>query len=205
MEFGYPPATRSVGVHFTPWGLAPFLPMPAAELCDRPVTVEEVWGRPTIAELRDRLATAAGPNEMLTLLEDELMRRVCETAGLRLVRHASSVIAPAKGAVAIGDLCVAAGVSSTHLAQRFKEVIGFTPKRLARTYRFAAAVRAIDPAGPVDWLEVAGRAGYYDQAHFGHDFRAFTGLTPTRYLDVRRRFLREHPGHALDVGPLPAD
>jgi AraC-like DNA-binding protein len=205
MEFGYPAATRSVGVHFKPWGLAPFLSLPAVELRDRPVTVEEVWGRPIIAELRDRLATAAGPHEMLMLLEDELMRRVGETAGLRLVRHTSSVIAAATGAVAIGDLSVAAGVSSTHLAQRFKEVIGVTPKRLARTYRFAAAVRAIDPAGPVDWLELAGRAGYYDQAHFGHDFRAFTGLTPTRYLDVRRRFLREHPGHALDVGPLPAD
>ncbi|WP_201760895.1 MULTISPECIES: hypothetical protein [unclassified Nonomuraea] len=31
-EFGYPPGTRSVGVHFKAWGLAPFLPMPAAEL-----------------------------------------------------------------------------------------------------------------------------------------------------------------------------
>ncbi len=205
LEFGYPPGTRSVGVHFKPWGLAPFLPMPAAELCDRPVTVEQVWGRPTIAELRDRLATAAGPHEMLTLLEDQLMRLVCETAGLGLVRHTSSVIAAATGAVAIGELSVAAGVSSTHLAQRFKELIGVTPKRLARTYRFAATVLAIDPAGPVDWVELAGRAGYYDQAHFGHEFRTFTGLTPTRYLGVRRRFLREHPGHALDVGPLPAD
>jgi AraC-like DNA-binding protein len=205
MEFGYPPRTRSVGVHFKPWGPASFLPMPAAELCDRPVMVEEVWGRPTVVELRDRLATAAGPQEMLTLLEDQLRRRVGEPAGLGLVRHTSSVIAAATGAVAIGDLAMAAGVSSTHLAQRFKEIIGFTPKRLARTYRFAATVRDIDPAGPVDWLELAGRAGYYDQAHFGNDFRAFTGLTPTRYLDVRRRFLREHPGHALDVGPLPAD
>ena len=47
--------------------------------------------------------------------------------------------------------------------------------------------------------------GYFDQAHFGHEFRAFTGLTPTRYVEVRRRFLREHPGHALDSWPLPAD
>jgi AraC-like DNA-binding protein len=205
LEFGYPPGTRSVGVHFKPWGPAPFLPMPAAELCDRPVTLEDVWGRPTVAALRDRLATAAGPHEMLTLLEDQLMRLVCETAGLGLVRHTSSVIAAATGAVAIGELSVAAGVSNTHLAQRFKEVVGITPKRLARTYRFTATVLAIDPAGPVDWLELAGRAGYYDQAHFGHDFRTFTGLTPTRYLDLRRRFLREHPGHALDLGPLPAD
>jgi hypothetical protein len=49
-------------------------------------------------------------------------------------------------------------------ACQFKKVIGVTPKRLARTYRFTATVLAIDPAGPVDWLELAGRAGYYDQA-----------------------------------------
>ena len=205
VEFGYPAWTRSVGVHFKPWGLAPYLPMPAAELCDRPVTVEQVWGRLTVAELRDRLATAAGPGEMLTLIEDELMRRLSETAGMGLVRHTSAVIAAAAGAVTIGDLSVTAGVSSTHLARRFKELVGVTPKRLARAYRFAATVLAIDPAGPVDWVDLAGRAGYFDQAHFGHEFRSFTGLTPTRYVEVRRRFLRDHSGHALDVGPLPAD
>jgi AraC-like DNA-binding protein len=179
--------------------------MPAAELCDLPVTVEQVWGRARAAELRERLAAAAGPDVMLTLLEDELMRRLRETTGLGLVRHTSSVIAATTGAVPIGDLSVSAGVSSTHLAQRFKELVGVTPKRLARTYRFAATVLAIDPAGPVNWVDLAARAGYFDQAHFGHEFRTFTGLTPTRYVDVRRRFLREHPGHALDVGPLPAD
>lgn len=204
-EFGYPPHTRSVGVHFKPWGPAPFLPMPAAELCDRPVTLEQVWGRPASAELRDRLATADGPDAMLRLLEEELMRRLREATGLGLVRHTSSVIATTAGAVAIGDLSVAAGVSSTHLAQRFKELIGVTPKRLARTYRFAATVFAIDPAGPIDWASLACDAGYSDQAHLGHEFRAFTGLTPTRYVEVRRRFLREHPGHVLDSWPLPAD
>jgi AraC-like DNA-binding protein len=205
MEFGYPPQTRSVGVHFKPWGLAPFLPMPATELRDRPLTVQQAWGRPAVAELQDRLAMAAGPHQMLTLLEEELRRRLCQPAGMRLVHRASDVIAATTGAVAIRDLGAAAGVSSTHLAQRFKEIIGVTPKRLARTYRFAATVGAIDPAGPVDWGEVADRAGYFDQAHFTHEFRRFTGLTPTRYVAVRRRFLHEHPGHALDVGPLPAD
>ena len=42
-------------------------------------------------------------------------------------------------------------------------------------------------------------------AHFGHEFRAFAGVTPTRFVEVRRRFLREHPGHAMDGRPLPAD
>ncbi|GAA0561534.1 helix-turn-helix domain-containing protein [Paractinoplanes ferrugineus] len=204
-EFGYPPGTRSVGVHFKPWGPAPFLPMPAAELCDRPVPVEQVWGRPAVAALRDRLASAGAPHEMLTLLEDELIRRLRETAGLGLVRRMSGLIAATGGAVPIGDLSAAAGVSSTHLARRFKELIGVTPKRLARTHRFTTAVLTIDPAGPVDWGGLAGAAGYFDQAHFGHDFRAFTGLTPTRYVEVRQRFRREHPGHVMDGWPLPAD
>ena len=57
---------------------------------------------------------------------------------------------------------------------------------------------AINPAGPIDWGDLAGGAGYFDQARFGHELRGLTRVTPTRYVEVRRRFLREHPGHALD-------
>ena len=35
-------------------------------------------------------------------------------------------------------------------------------------------------AEPIDCADLAGGAGYFDQAHFGHEFRAFTGLTPTQ-------------------------
>jgi len=204
-QFGYPVRTRSVGVHFKPWGLASFLSMPAAELCDRPLTLEQVWGRVAAAELRDRLDAAAKPQEMLVLLEEELLRRLSATDGLGLVSHASRVIAATGGAVAISDLAVAAGVSGTHLAQRFKQVIGVTPKRPARTQRFAATVFAIDFSGPVDWAAVAVGGGYFDQAHFSHEFRAFTGLTPTQYAEAPRRFQREHPGHTLDNWSLPTD
>jgi hypothetical protein len=61
-------------------------------------------------------------------------------------------------------------------------------------------VFAINPAEPIGWADLAGGAGY-----FGHEFRAFTGLTPTQYVEVRRRFLREHPGHVLDSRSLPVN
>jgi hypothetical protein len=131
--------------------------------------------------------------------------KVCDTVRMEYVSRVPR--APLDGL--IDDLYYLEGAPPyarlTHLAQRFKELIGVTPKRLARTYRFAATVFAINPAGPIDWGDLAYGAGYFDQAHFGHEFRAFTGLTPTRYVEVRRRFLREHPGHVLDGWPLPAD
>lgn len=204
-HFGYPSPSRSVGVHLMPWGLAPFLPMTAAELCDKPAAIEQVWGRAATTALHDQLAAAHEPHLMLTLLEEALVRQLREPPGLDLVRRVSTAIAATGGTVAIGDLGAANGVSSTYLARIFKEIIGITPKRLARVHRFATTVLAIDPAQPIDWADVAARAGYFDQAHFSHEFREFTGFTPGRYVEVRRRFQREHPGSALDGWPLPAE
>src|SRR5699024_6936142 len=117
--FGYPFRTRSVGVHFKPWGAAPFLPMPADELCDRPVTVEQVWGGSAVSRLRDQLATAAGQAEMLTLRERELLQRLCVTAGMDLVRHPGSRSSAARGSLQIGHPNSATNGSSRLLVKRF--------------------------------------------------------------------------------------
>jgi hypothetical protein len=59
----------------------------------------------------------------------------------------------------------------------------------------AVNLDAVEPARVLD----------QDGLDLGHEFRPFTGLTPTRYVQVRRQFLREYPGQALDGWPLPAD
>jgi hypothetical protein len=35
----------------------------------------------------------------------------------------------------------------------------------------------VNPAGPVDCGDLVGGASYFDQAHFGHEFRAFTRIS----------------------------
>jgi AraC-like DNA-binding protein len=199
--FEYPRNTRSVGVHLKPWGLVPLTGVPAA-LLGLPVPVEAVWGA-SAKELVDRLDSAATVGAMLDILEAALLAHLTPVAGLGLVHDMSTRISRSAGRLSIASLTEAAGVSSTTLAGRFKHLVGITPKRLARTYRFAEVVRSLDPACEVDWGEVAQRTGHYDQPHLYHELQRFTGLTPTAYLDLRRRFAAEHPDSALDVGPLP--
>jgi len=196
---------RVVGVHFKPWGMSPFVDMPASELRDRLVAVDAVWQR-SVDRIRNQLGGAASATGALRVLEEELRSRLVEapSRGLDLVQHTGGRLATVHGAVSVGALTDAAGVSGNHLAALFKSHVGVTPKRVARIYRFARLILSVDARGPVDWSELAHAAGYYDQAHFGREFKDFTGHTPTEYLALRRRFPARQ-GFPPDSGPMPAD
>ncbi len=203
--FEYPQRVRLVGVHFKPWGISPFVAMPASELRDRWVPVDAVWQR-SLERMRNQIGETASATEMLRVLEGELRSRLAAapSRGLALVQHAGGRLATSHGGVLVGALAESAGVSGNHLATQFKSHVGVTPKRVARIYRFARLILSVDARSPVDWSRLAQTAGYFDQAHFNREFKDFTGHTPTEYLELRRRFPAEQ-GFPPDNGPMPAD
>ncbi|MER7979613.1 helix-turn-helix domain-containing protein [Streptomyces sp. NPDC095817] len=203
--FEYPAHVRLVGVHFKPWGMSPFVDMPAAELRNRWVPVDAVWRR-SVDRMRNRLGDVTSPAETLLVLEEELRSRFADAParGLELVRHTGGRLEMTHGGISVGALADAAGVSGNHLANLFKTHVGVTPKHVARIYRFARLIISVDALGPVDWADLAQSAGYFDHAHFSREFKDFTGHTPTEYLALRRRFPAERRG-PQDYGPMPAD
>ena len=202
--FEYPTPVRVVGVHFKPWGISPFVDMPATELRDRWVPVA-VWQR-SVDRIRNQVGDVASATETLRILHEELRSRLAEapSRGLDLVLNTGGRLETSHGAISVGALTDAAGVSGNHLAMQFKSHVGVTPKRVARIYRFARLMLSVDAQRPVDWPDLAQTAGYFDQAHFSREFKDFTGHTPTEYLSLRRRFPAE-PGFPPDSGPMPAD
>jgi AraC-like DNA-binding protein len=201
----YPARVRVVGVHFKPWGISPFADMPASELAGRWVPVDAVWQR-SLDRIRNQVGDSSSAAETLLVVEEELRTRLAEapSRGLGLVQHAGGRLETSGGAVPVGVLADAAGVSANHLAAQFKSHVGVTPKLVARIYRFARLIVSVDAARPVDWPGLAHTAGYFDQAHFSREFKNFTGHTPTEYLALRRRFPAEQ-GYPPDSGPMPAD
>jgi len=195
----YPARVRIVGVHFKPWGISPFVDVPASELRDRWVPVDAVWRR-SVDRIRNQLGELATASATLRVVEDELRSRLAPSRGLDLVLHTGGRLESAHGAVPVGALTEAAGVSSTHLATQFTSHVGVTPKRVARIYRFARLILSVDVRRQVDWSALAQATGYFDQAHLGKEFKDFTGFTPTEYLALRRRL----PA-GQEFPPIPVD
>jgi AraC-like DNA-binding protein len=97
------------------------------------------------------------------------------------------------------------GISQNHLLTQFKRMGGISPKALAQLYRLKLVLRSIDPTHTVDWTQIAHQSGYYDQAHFSKDSRAFTAHSPTDYLQLRRHSHVTSPERDRLVHLLPTE
>lgn len=197
----YPTTLRLYGIHFKPGGAHPFLRMPLSALHNEIVALDSIW-RQEAEELRERLHDAPTSGAGFALLERMLMTRLRETSELEMVRFAIAEIARQHGAVSIRGLSDAMRISQNHLSTKFRQIVGVPPKQLARFYRLAHVLRSVDPEKTADWTEIAHEARFYDQSHFNRDFQAFTGLSPTRYLQLRRRLHQEHPDQARSLGQM---
>ncbi|MEP6986859.1 MAG: helix-turn-helix domain-containing protein [Chloroflexota bacterium] len=199
----WPQQIKVLNVSFRPGGAYPFMRLPLSELHNQVVSLDEIWGN-FAAEIRERLYAAPTIQARFMLLEQLLMARLCEIPyGLNIVQTAVAEIARHRGVLSIQALSDHLGISQKHLITQFKQMVGSTPKELARIYRFRRVLYGIDPTQPVDWRDLARQSLYYDQPHFNRDFEAFTGHTPTDYLLLRGQIHVENPKHAQYPQLLP--
>src|SRR5271157_608660 len=174
-----------IGVHFKPGGAFPFLRVPANELRNMHVSMDELWGAAGV-DLRNRLLEANTPEAKFRTLEKTLL---AQAAG-SLTRHPALDFALREfrdmpKLRTISNVIERIGLSKRRFIQVFDERVGLTPKSFCRVRRFQRALRMIARGGRIEWADLAVDCGYFDQAHFIHDFRDFSGLNPSAYLNYR--------------------
>lgn len=171
-----------LGAEFKPGGAFPFLGPPPSELHGMHLSLEDLWGR-AATELRDQVLEAPTPSEKLHALEAALLRRLRGDVDPHpAVRFALDRFHTTPNAVSVAKVTEAIGLSPRRFIQLFREQVGLNPKLYCRVRRFQEAIRAARSNGRIEWTTVALDAGYFDQAHFIHDFRAFAGISPGVYL-----------------------
>jgi AraC-like DNA-binding protein len=159
---------RVTGVRMRPGAGGAALGLPAQELRDRRVALEDIWGRAGRA-----VAERAGedPGGLVEALRPRLAIAVPDPRVLAATRRIAQ--APA---MSLPALAAAVGLGERHLRRRFSAAVGYGPKTFARVVRFRLAL-ALLRAGEAP-AAVAAAAGFADQAHLTRELGALAGSTP---------------------------
>jgi AraC-like DNA-binding protein len=185
-----------MGVLFKPGGMFPFFGAPLGELHNLNVPLDALWGS-AAHELRDRLLDARTANARFRILEQFLVKQADPARDRHpAVRYALRKLQGGPQDRTISEVTKQTGLSSKWFIELFRAQVGLAPKVYCRLRRFQTALTLIGRRQQLDWAGLALECGYYDQAHFIRDFRAFSGLSPTAYLADRC----EYQNHAR-LGP----
>ena len=176
------------GIVFRPGGTLPFLSLPASEVAEAHVPLEALWSPVDARRLRDQLLRSVGAQAVLDVLEKWLLAHLRDRARHPAVAFALAQFQAQPSVSRIAAVKQAIALSPKRFIERFKAEVGVTPKRYCRLLRFQRAVAEAHAARPLDWAQLALDCGYFDQAHFIHEFREFSGITPSAYQSAATQF-----------------
>jgi AraC-like DNA-binding protein len=175
------PDSSMIGVHFKPGGAAAILGVPASALRNAVVDLEALWDAEAV-RVREQLLQAPSPDAMFRALEAALLRRLRHPT-CPAVAYALKRFTQAPDDLTVAQVADEIGFSRRHFIAQFTGQVGLTPKRFCRVRRFQRALGEVQKRRPLAWASIANSCGYYDQAHFIHDFQEFCGMAPTRFAE----------------------
>jgi len=180
-EVEHPGRARVVQVDLEPLAARALFGLPLRELAHLVVPLDALLGADA-ERLAERLADAASPAERFAILDRVLLDRLARATPPRPdVARAWDRLVATGGTVPVEALARELGCSRRHLAARFGEEVGLSPKRVARLLRFRRAHALLTARPHTALAALAADCGYADQAHLTREFRALAGTTPAAY------------------------
>jgi AraC-like DNA-binding protein len=178
------PAGRAgfMAVRFHARGAYLFFHRPLREVAAGIVDLEDVWcarGR----EWTERVAVAKSMEARVRFIERGLLSLVSQNGRTELaVDRALEIIEATRGQFRVNELAAEIGVSCRHLTRQFERAVGLSPKEFGRVSRFLHALQVMSAGKTRSLTDVALDCGFFDQAHFNHEFRELAGMSPGELL-----------------------
>jgi len=178
-------ATNDFGVfgfYLYPHALPQLFGLPASELTNQVADLQTLCGKEG-AMLEEKIMLAANNEERMQYVCDFLEARLKNVSPVYLKLLPSiKLFADPRKVMSVKKLAEQNFLSVRQFERKFKEISGFSPKMFLRIRRFNSVLNK--KSNHKSLVEIAYEAGYYDQSHFIHDFRQFSGYNPKEYFKV---------------------
>jgi AraC-like DNA-binding protein len=168
------------GAYLYPYAIPRLFGLPAEETTNTQLDLQVLLG-PEGKFLEEQIMLAVDSvqrvNILSAFLEKQLHKRqMLEKSMMLAVRYA---IHDGTGSN-VNDLASKFSLSTRQFDRKFKIYSGFSPKMYLRLTRLQNALKQYGHDKSL--TQIAYECGYYDQSHFIHDVKAFTGYHPGFYF-----------------------
>ncbi|MDB5286014.1 MAG: helix-turn-helix protein AraC type [Mucilaginibacter sp.] len=179
-SLAYAEDSATLLVMFTEGGAAAFFKEPLQELFNLSISLDQLISPTFVRELEEQLAEAKSNQSRVTMVERFLLYLSRRSKPDQMVIYALQQMKQAKGNLKIKDLLTVLPISRNPFEKRFRHIVGTSPKRFSGIIRLKTLISQYSTPGSL--ADAAYQAGYFDQAHFIRDFKAFTGQTPQSFF-----------------------
>jgi AraC-like DNA-binding protein len=120
--------------------------------------------------------------EMDSFLLSQIREEKTKSRAYRIVDQSVATLFTKIPELPIDTLHQISGISKRYLQTSFRDLVGLSPKQLFKMIRFQSCFQKLHMSNSL--TDVALQCGYYDHAHFTHDFREYSGTTPSKYREM---------------------
>lgn len=147
--------------------------------------LSDIIGNP-VKTLHAQLLEAKDPDKRIALIETFLLKRLISNEKkafhIDKVSHILSSIQRNPAESNLGNIASKHGISPRYLRKLIYQHTGLSPIIFNKITRFQFSLKLI-AKNDQPFTSIAYDSGYFDQSHFIRDFKSFTGVTPSAYME----------------------
>ncbi|HMH20957.1 MAG TPA: helix-turn-helix transcriptional regulator [Puia sp.] len=173
-----------LGIRFLTHSAAYFFKDEIGVFNDQVTDLGDIMGSP-VKVLHAKLLEAKELNKRIELIENFLLERLAagEKRSFRIDKVANILASIKNSSEAhMSDIASRHGITPRYLQKLIYQHTGLSPKSFNKISRFQLSLRLI-AKNDQPFTSIAYECGYFDQSHFIRDFKSFTGVTPSAYLE----------------------
>jgi AraC-like DNA-binding protein len=173
----------NIGIEFSPAGAYRIFRLRQAELKNKILLLEDVFGK-SAREVQEMIANTERIPDKINQIQKFLIKLLNKSEADPILDYCIEQIKLSKGLVTVATLEQKTGYSSRWLYDKFIDKVGLSAKNLTSIIRFMQFYE--------QWAKTPDFAYryFYDQAHFIKEFKRFTGHPPLRFSKSENEFGR---------------
>jgi len=178
-------ASGVITIDFHPSGACNFFRFSLQELEDRSIKLNDIFSD-EVKYLEEQICECRDLSSRILIIEQFLIEKLVpvDLYDFRLISQAVELVQQSGGQIKATQLAGQLSITPKMLERKFASLIGKSPKQFIRIVRFQEVMGGLISHRPKYLTEYAFNKGYFDQSHFIHEFKTFSGYTPCEFVKL---------------------